>query len=73
MRKSAITALVAPIFMLTACSPEQQAAKTDDKDKAAAAGTASNKAFKAANDKMHKDMGIALTADVDTLGSELPA
>jgi protein involved in sex pheromone biosynthesis len=72
MRKSAITALVAPIFMLTACSPEQQAVKTDDKDKAAA-GTASNKAFKAANDKMHKDMGIALTADVDTLGSELPA
>lgn len=73
MRKSAITALVAPIFMLTACSPEQQAVKTDDKDKAAAAGTALNKAFKAANGKMHKDMGTALTADVYTLGSELPA
>lgn len=73
MRKSVVIALIAPIFMFTACSPEQQAVKTDDKDKAATAGTASDKAFKAANDKMHKDMGIALTADVDTLCSELPA
>lgn len=63
MRKDMATAVVASIVMLAACSPEQQAVKADDK--AATVWTASDKAFKAANDKMHKDMGIALTGDAD--------
>jgi uncharacterized protein (DUF305 family) len=58
------------VLMLAACSPDERAPKTGEKE----ATSASEKAFKLANDKMHKDMAIALTgdADVDFMQSMIP-
>lgn len=60
------------VATLAACSPEEQAAKAENAKGVSA--SASDTAFKAANDKMHKDMGVALTgnADVDFMQSMIP-
>ena len=68
--KKSVAALAA--LSLAACAPEvpeESKAKT-----AAIADNPASAAFKASNDKMHKDMGIALTgnADVDFMRSMIP-
>lgn len=62
--------LVTLVLMIAACSPDEQAAKAGEKE----ATSASAKAFKIANDKMHKDMAVTLTgdADVDFMQSMIP-
>lgn len=53
-----------------ACSPTSN----KEPDVAASTDSPATTAFKAANDKMHKDMGVALTgnADVDFMRSMIP-
>ena len=65
MKKYALVA----VLTLAACSPASETTNqtvTEDSPSVAA--------YKAANDKMHKDMGIALTgnADVDFIRSMIP-
>lgn len=64
-------ALIILMAALTACSPAKQ--ETEPKT-GTTATNASDKAFKAANDAMHKDMGVALSgdADVDFMRSMIP-
>jgi uncharacterized protein (DUF305 family) len=57
-------------LMLAACSPNKEPGKIEEKETISAAA----QAFKLANDKMHKDMAVALTgdADVDFMQSMIP-
>ena len=65
MKKLILVATIAA----AACSPANKEAEAP-----ASTNSPATAAFKAANDKMHKDMGIALTgnADVDFMRSMIP-
>ncbi len=62
-------------LLLAACSPETPSdSKPANAEAPASTDSLATAAFKAANDKMHKDMGVALTgdADVDFMRSMIP-
>lgn len=62
-------------LLLSACAPDAPSKNmADQAQTSATADSPATEAFKAANDKMHKDMGVALTgnADVDFMRSMIP-
>lgn len=62
MKTASLTIL--PLFMLAAC--QQPATETTDAAADATANyNAAQKAYSAANDKMHKAMGVSIDADAD--------
>ena len=63
------------VLLLAACSPGEPGKKqADTPETVVTADSPSVAAYKAANNKMHKDMGVALTgdADVDFMRSMIP-